>query len=380
MGLKNEAKSAFKETKKFYREYVSGMDRETIGREFSADSDRLKQLYLEATEHDMVHNTGLKSSGLQRFYRFFLEMTKRLNPTRRLVFGISITSFLLHYLFSIIGFTAFLFYPLLLPIAFSGVIVLLLIELLEKSDVKKELDLARDIQLSLLPAIELKKPTLEAYSFANTASEVGGDYVDVINTKEGTYVIIADVSGKGLSAALYMVRIQALVHLLINKNNPSPKELFMELNNYVKSNKQDKTFITACCAFFPDGKNQFEFARAGHNPPIFYSKEQDSTFELKTDGFALGMTSNQALKRHLEEKVFHFKKGDSLLLYTDGLNEARNEQNEEYGTERIESIMSVYGSLHAKTVCNKIQSSLEAFIGNRKPDDDVTFTCVHHPE
>ena len=129
--------------------------------------------------------------------------------------------------------------------------VILLIELLEKSDVQQELNVARDIQLSLLPPSTIQNKSLEIYSFAATAREVGGDYVDVVKTHKGTYVIIADVSGKGMMAALYMVRIQALVHLLIEKDHPSPKQLLLELNDYIKSNKSDKTFVTGCVAFFP---------------------------------------------------------------------------------------------------------------------------------
>src|SRR5699024_12839260 len=89
---------------------------------------------------------------------------------------------------------------------------------------------------------------LEISSFANTAREVGGDYVDTIKTAEGTYVIIADVSGKGLAAALYMARLQALVHLLVERDAPTPQELFLQLNDYVKSDNADRTFVTACAA------------------------------------------------------------------------------------------------------------------------------------
>lgn len=377
MGLKNEAQSAIKDTKHFYREYVSGMSRESIGRDIQADSERIKQLYYEAVESQKKNADTGELSGIQKFYRFFLSLTQRLNPTRRLIFGVACLSFVAHFIFSILGLSGYLLHPLFLPIAFLGMIAVLLIELLEKTDVKRELDLARDIQLSLLPPTEYKKKNLEVYAFANTANEVGGDYVDIIDTKKGTYVIIADVSGKGLSAALYMVRIQALVHLLIEKYNPTPGELFLELNNYVKSKKRDRTFVTACAAFFPNDEEKFVLCRAGHNSPIVYNRENDTTFSLRTDGLALGMASNRVLKNQLSEKSFHFKPGDSMLLYTDGLTEARNELGVEYGTDEIESMMSIYGSLHAKSISLKIQTSLEAFIGSQKPKDDITFAVVH---
>ncbi|WP_445666342.1 PP2C family protein-serine/threonine phosphatase [Fodinibius sp. AD559] len=379
MGLKNEAQSAFQNTKSFYKEYVSGMTRERMGKEFYKDTDRLKELYAEAIGEDIEKAEDEAVPGHLKIMRLFSALTQRLNPTRRLVFGLSVVSFLSHYLFGFLQLTGIVFfYDLLLPFAFVSMLMLLLVELLEKSDVKREIDLAREIQLSLLPNTEHYRKNLEIASFANTAKEVGGDYVDIIETDEGTYIVIADVSGKGLSAALYMVRMQALVHLIIEKSQPSPKELFLELNNYVKSDIKDKTFVTACAAYFPNGEDHFIFARAGHNAPILFSNERDATFDLRSDGFALGMTTSANMERHLQEKKFHFKSGDSILFYTDGLTESRNKWGEEYGEDRLDGIMSVYGSLHSKSIIHKVQSSLENFIGNEEPVDDVTFTCVHH--
>lgn len=381
MGLKNEAQSAFQNTKSFYKEYVSGMTRERMGKEFYKDTDRLKQLYAEAVDEDVQRSGGRELPGHVKFLRLFSSLTQRLNPTRRLLFGLSVISFVAYYLFGFLQITGYvIIYDLLVPFAFGSMLMLLLVELLEKSDVKREIDLAREIQLSLLPNTEHKRQKLDISSFANTAKEVGGDYVDIIETDEGTYIVIADVSGKGLSAALYMVRMQALVHLIIEKSHPSPKELFLELNNYVKSDIEDKTFVTACAAFFPNDKDHFLFARAGHNAPILFSKERDATFDLRSDGYALGMTSSVNMEQQLQQKKFHFKPGDSVLFYTDGLTEARNEIGEEYGADRLDAILSVYGSLHAKTIIQKIQSSLENFIGSERPADDVTFTCVHHSE
>lgn len=378
MGLKNEAQSGYG-TKKFYKEYVSGMSKDRFSKELSADTDRLKLLYKEAVE-DIERQQGEHLPGHVKFLRLFSDLTQRLNPTRRLAFGVGAVSFVSYYIFNFFGINFLLFSNLLLPIGFLSMFFLLLVELLEKSDVQKEIDLAREIQLSLLPSTSINKENLEIYSFAHTALEVGGDYLDVIETEKGTYVVIADVSGKGLAAALYMVRMQALVKMLVAKEHPSPKDLFIQLNDYVKSNTRDKTFVTGCVAFFPKDKEEFEYVRAGHNIPVYYSRASDSTFNLKSDGFALGMTTRAMLEKHLEVKRFHFKPGDSVLFYTDGLSEARNARGEEYGEERIQSLMEIYGSLHAKTIVLKVQTSLEEFIGQESPLDDITFTCIHRPE
>lgn len=378
MGLKNEAQSGYG-TKKFYKEYVSGMSRKRFSKELSADTERLKLVYKEAVE-DIERQQGQQLPGHVKFLRLFSDLTQRLNPTRRLIFGLGSVSFIAHYALSFFGLLPYFFIgDLLLPFGFLSMFMLLLIELLEKSDVQKEIDLAREIQLSLLPGTSLNKKNLEVYSFAHTAKEVGGDYLDVIETDDGTYVIIADVSGKGLSAALYMVRLQALVSMIIEKEKPSPKELFLQLNNYIKSNSRDKTFVTGCVAYFPNDEEYFEYIRAGHNIPVYYNKDRDVIYKLKSNGFALGMTSTKLLDQNMEVKRFHFKPGDSVFFYTDGLNEARNIHGEEYGEDRIESLIEIYGSLHAKTIIGKVQSSLETFIGDEDPLDDITFTCIHRP-
>lgn len=375
MALKNEATSSYN-TRTFYKEYVTGMNSRQLGKEFQSDSERLKELYFDAIREKNPDTPPSKIPFSQKFLSLLAALTKRLNPVRRLVFGIAVVSFVMHFFLSFFG----LFQPLLLPLSFVALLVILLIELLEKSDVQKELDFARDIQLSLLPPSTIRFGDLESSSFAATAQEVGGDYVDIINTEKGTYVIIADVSGKGMSAALYMVRIQALVHLLINKMHPSPKELFLELNNYIKSNKSDKTFVTACAAYFPNDSDHFLYSRAGHNIPLVFNAEHDAVFPLKTEGFALGMTSTAMLEKAMVEKTFQFRSGDSLLLYTDGLVELRNSRGEEFGEERLNGIFSIYGSLHAKSITAKIQSSIEQFIGDEKPMDDITFTVIHKSE
>lgn len=377
MALKNETKSSYN-TRAFYEEYVSGMNSRQLGKEFQSDSERIKQLYREALRERNPNLPSKEIPVFQKFLSLLSSLTRRLNPVRRLIFGTSGILLISHYFFAVIGLSGHILYPLMLPLSYLGLLLILLVELLEKSDVQKELDFARDIQLSLLPPSRVQTGTFEAYSFAATAHEVGGDYVDIIPTPTGIYVFIADVSGKGLSAALYMVRVQAMVHLLIKKSAPSPRELFLELNTYLKGSRKSKTFVTACAAFFPNDKDHFIFARAGHNVPLIYSKKHDTVFRLDTDGFALGMTTTANMAKNMQQKVYNFEHGDSLLLYTDGLIEARNSLNEEFGEERLEGILSIYGSLHAKTITKKVQASIENYMGEEKPLDDITFTTIHH--
>lgn len=370
MSLPNESRSALSQTKNLYRTYTTGMSREQFERDFQTDSKRLKALYREALGDVINPDTGQEIGFLEKSGRMISALTKRMNPTRRLVFGASILGFGSTFVFTGLVFTV------LLPLSFTAMATLLLLELLEKFDVKEEMDLAKDIQISLLPSPSLELNGLKINSFANTASDVGGDYVDVIETEDGIYYIIADVSGKGLSASLYMVRFQALVHLLVRKLRPSPKELFLELNDYIKSYRTDKTFITACAAFFPKDEPYFRYVRAGHNPPVLYKGKTDSTELLQTPGFALGMTRTKRLESFLRESEIPFEAGDSVLFYTDGVNEARNTVGDEFGMQRLRSLMDIYGSLEPSTIVGKIQSSVENFIGDMPTVDDITYSCI----
>ncbi len=373
MSLKNETRQAFRNTRIFYREYTRGMTPERIGKEFHDDSKRLMELY-----YDAVGAKPGESGDRQppvRVFRLLSSLLLRLTPARRLALGFSFAGLVIHFLGS--GAIA----ALMLPLSIITLVLLLLLELLEKSDVMKEIDLARDIQISLLPGSNIRHKNLEFASFASTASEVGGDYVDVIDTTQGTYYVIADVSGKGLSAALYMVRLQALVHLIIEKLKPDPKELFLHLNDYIKSGKKDKTFVTACAAFFPADGSPVKMCRAGHNPPLLYQSSRDIVSELRSSGLALGMTSTKVFGENLKQLSIHMQPGDNLLFYTDGLTEARNPNMEQYDDHRLRHLFELYGSLNATTILNKIQIAVEEFIEGEKLLDDITFTCVHmHPK
>lgn len=362
--------SALARTKLFYKDYTSGMSREQFEHDIRSDRQRLRVLYEEAIGDPRDPKTGSDIGALEKSVRLITALGRRMNPTRRMLAGISVLCYISTFFFGGLVFS------LLQPATFAVIFVILMLELLEKQDAKEEINLARDIQVSLLPASRIHHNGIAIESFANTAREVGGDYVDVLHTEKGSYYIIADVSGKGLSAALYMVRFQALVHLLVKNLNPSPKQLFLELNDFIKSYRRDKTFITACAAFFPHDKDEMHYVRAGHNPPVFFHGETERTELLQTPGFALGMTRTPRLEKFLEEKVMAFRPGDSLLFYTDGLNESRNMSGEEFGDTRIRSFMDVYGGLPPSSVVHKLQASLEHFIGDKPPLDDITFSCV----
>lgn len=369
--LDNEARTGSRTTGTFYRDYTRGMTPRQIGKEFQDDSRRLLALYRQAVGME-PHKEAQNAFSPGNFLKLIGELLTRLTPMRRLALGVSFAGMAVHILWT--GPLA----ALALPLSIIILVLLLLLELLEKSDAKQEISLARDIQISLLPQSDIRHNQMEFASFASTASEVGGDYVDVIPARDGVYCVVADVSGKGLYAALYMVRLQALVHLVIEKFEPDPATLLTALNDYIKSGARDKTFVTACAAFFPDKSDKpVQLCRAGHNAPMLYLHGDKAIRELRSDGMALGMAPTPVFKNSLKQLAFHMKSGDNLLIYTDGLTEARNERGEQYEEFRLRSLFDLYGPLNASTIRHKIQVSLEDFIQSSPLTDDITFTCIH---
>lgn len=377
MALDNETDPEGSASKPLYRDMFTGVSRERLSRDLTSDRERLRELYEEALSGGGTTPADIRSLPLHtKAGRLLHALTRRLNPTRRILFVFALGSIGVHIAMSLLSLTGVFIHNLSLPFATAILVVLLMLELLEKTDVLKELSLARKIQLSLFPSTTVSRGDLEIESFAMTAQEVGGDYLDVIRSKDGTYVIVADVAGKGLGAALYMVRLQALVRLLTSKGTPSPRKLLAELNDFIKSDRQDRTFVTALVAFFPVDRQEVVMARAGHHPALIYRRQEDQVQEAKMPGIALGMSSSRTLSKSLRDTVLPFEEGDSLLLFTDGLVESRNPSGEEFGVERVEATMSVYGSLRASSIMHQITTSLDRHLQDHVPLDDVTVTCV----
>ncbi len=372
MKLSNEAEEQQESATFFYRKYVEGMTPRRIGEEVHADSAKLIKLYKEAisSEAELEEN---KTPGHIKAMRLVNALGNRLSPGRRLILAASVLGFIVQNIFAAPIST------LILVFSFAGLLFLLLVELLEKFDAKREIDLAREIQLGLLPSPEFKSERLNIYSFASTAREVGGDYVDTIHTERGDYYIIADVSGKGLSASLYMVRLQALFHLLIKKNHPDPKTLLVELNEFIKYGRNDKTFVTACVLLAPADGGPLLFCRAGHNVPLYYNSEKERCKELRSAGLALGMAPTPKLEQALKQMELKMATGDLLLMYTDGLTEARNPNGEEYGENRLLSLFELYSDAGPDVMLEKIRVSLEQFIQDAEIPDDITYSVITRP-
>lgn len=248
-------------------------------------------------------------------------------------------------------------------------------ESIEKERMKKELEMARDMQQQLLPASIPQFSSFDISAMFIPANEVGGDYYDIIKMDDGKfYLAIGDVSGKGVSAALLMANLQAFLKSICKQNIPLEDATNL-LNQLVSENVYEGKFITFFWGIFDNNERTIEFVNAGHNPPLLINNEFKKY--LSTDGMLLGVQPNLYRK----EKLL-LQKGDLLIFYTDGVTEAKNINDEEFSCERLEKlIMKEKNSVNyfmktSDEILFAIKSELEAFTKGQSQSDDITCVVI----
>jgi sigma-B regulation protein RsbU (phosphoserine phosphatase) len=240
--------------------------------------------------------------------------------------------------------------------------------LLEKTRLEKELDIARQIQEKLLPPIALSRPDFQVASFSHPCFQVGGDFFDLEQVGEGKFMVACgDVSGKGVPAALVNSLIKASYrHLLQQYENPQP--VLNKLNRFIKDNTMDNKFCTMVVAKMDVASRTMAYSNAGHNYPMLIHR--NGTVELMTKG-GLPLGLFPAFEYEYYEQ--RLSPGDSLLLYSDGVTEAMNSNEDEFGEERLIQVASSISQCSVEQGIARIQSALKDFIKNEPQADDITM-------
>ena len=247
----------------------------------------------------------------------------------------------------------------------------LLEESIEKERLEKELDVARDVQQKILPTKIPDYPGLQIASVFIPAFEVGGDYYDffeISKTKLG--FIIADVSGKGISAAFIMAEVKGIFESL-SKTMEKPKEILIKANDILRGTLDSRTFVSAAYGYIDLSEKKLHFARAGHCP-LFLLRDKDSK-QIKPLGLGLGLSDKNHFNQTLEEYSVELKKNDTIVLYTDGVTEAKNENLEDFGDKYFLDILQNNSNLSAQELSNKIIQEITVFSSNHAQYDDITL-------
>jgi len=246
----------------------------------------------------------------------------------------------------------------------------------ERERLKKELEIASKVQLSLLPK---EQPDVKGYDIAGLsipAVEAGGDYFDFVKL-EGSKIGIAigDVSGKGVGAAIYMTLTKGILQAHAEEN-VSPKSVLAKVNRLLYKTIEKNSFVSMFYAVLDFSSHSMIYSRAGHNPGILCSNSDGKTKLLMSKGIALGLEEGSIFTSNLVEESISLEEHDLVVLYTDGFTEAMNENREFYGEERLIDFIKTHQDLSSKELINMILKDVNKFVNHMPQHDDMTIVVI----
>ena len=245
----------------------------------------------------------------------------------------------------------------------------------EREKLQAEFSLARRAQQDMLPPT----PHVPGYSLAASCTpslEVGGDLYDFLKLPDGRVAIgVADVSGKGVPAALYMTLTKGLL-ASVTKDSTQLIPVVEEVNRHLHGVTRKKVFVTMALGFLDPEKQVLQCVRAGHNPMVWRQTTQDATTLVSPGGLGLGITASKVFAAQLKVAELKLSEGDAVVFYSDGITEAMNADMELFGEERLMRAVERADRLNAADALDSILTEVRAFLGGIHPQDDMTLVVL----
>jgi sigma-B regulation protein RsbU (phosphoserine phosphatase) len=244
----------------------------------------------------------------------------------------------------------------------------------EKLKLERDLELARQIQQSLLPRCIPAIHGLDICGEMIPAMQVGGDYFDLIQVSDTKlFVAVGDVSGKGLPASFYMTKVQTMIQLACN-NSVSPRNILVDVNKKMYESMERNWFVTMTLALFDTEKKSVKFCRAGHLP--LFKAINGTVHSLKTGGIGLGLEKGPIFEQTLIEEEMKLNSGEIYAFFSDGITEAMNEKNDMFGEESLKELLIKKSNYRSSQIMNEIWTSIKSFRGSTEVNDDMTMVIV----
>ena len=250
--------------------------------------------------------------------------------------------------------------------------------LAEQEQLQKEMQVAQEIQQTLLPT---EFPEIEGYEIASyyeAAKEVGGDYFDFVEVDKDTIgIVVADVSGKGVPGSLVMTMIRTALRTEA-RGVKDAAEVLARVNDFVVADMKKGMFVTIFYVIIDSKRRRLNYASAGHNPMILYRPSTRKTYYLNPKGFPIGiqLTEKELFRKSIESDTIQLAEDDILLLYTDGITEAMNSRRQLFGEERLLKVIREYGHLRVKPFIEKVKLELYSFTEGQPQYDDITLVAI----
>ena len=268
--------------------------------------------------------------------------------------------------------------------------LIMLREALEARDklvaLRSDLDLASRMQQSILPDKFPESPDYEIFAGMEPARDVGGDFFDMIELAEGRVgITVADVSGKGVAAALFMMSSRTLLNsVAVARANPGdvlgevnrllrPGDVLSEVNRLLQENNDAAMFVTVFFAIYDSTTGELVYSNGGHNPPVILHADGSSSLLAQDPGVALGVAPEFTYDMYNATLA----PGEALVLYTDGVTEAENEKTEQFGLDRLRGILGGAPPASAKDINTKVFEAVKEFAGKAPQFDDITCLTLY---
>src|SRR5215467_6021179 len=362
--------------KNFWRRVTEGLALSQLWSQFEAEARASYRLYSKDVAAKTPEGLTPRGHRLHVVKEFFWTVFEKLSPARRVLLLVSLIMLVIpHTAFQLAG-QGNKAYSVEFDLHFWGGLILLLLLILEIGDrvvMKRDLQIAREIQTWLLPGAAPQIPGLAIAYATRPANTVAGDYYDVFprpgRTNEDSRVVlaVADVAGKSIPAAMLMATFQASLKTLSTAQVALP-ELAANMNRYACSNSQGGLrFTTAFLAEYDPVRRTIHYINAGHNNPIL-RRTSGQIERLAVGGLPFGIMPEATC----EAATLTLEPGDWLVVFTDGLVEAVNVRDEEYGEVRLLSAIEAGRSVEPADLLWRLMNDLDIFVGNTPQHDDVT--------
>ena len=241
---------------------------------------------------------------------------------------------------------------------------------------QNELDVARKMQQSILPTVFPQLPNCELYGHMVAAREVGGDFFDVVKLADGRYgLAIADVSGKGVPAAMFMMSSRTLLKGAAI-GTPHPGDVLREVNDVLEQDNESLMFVTLFYGVYDPATGELTYANGGHNPPLIVHSDGTSMELPQTNGVALGVMGGM----EYEQSKITLEPGDTAVFYTDGVSEAMNGENEEFGMDRFSQVFANVPPSGAIAANKAVFEAVQQFADGTPQSDDITCLVLRRLE
>lgn len=244
----------------------------------------------------------------------------------------------------------------------------------QKLAIERDLDLARKIQQGLLPSCIPSVNNLDICGQMIPAMQVGGDYYDLIKVSDSKiFVVVGDVSGKGLSASLYMAKLQTMIQLACTADK-TPRQILVEINKKLYESLERNWFVTMTLALFDSEQKTVKFCRAGHMPLL--TSFNGTVKSYRSGGIGVGLESGTIFESSLVEEQVKFTSGQIFAFFSDGLTEAMNERDDLFGEEKLSELLKGKSTKTASELMEEIWESITKFRGSAEQSDDMTMVLV----